>query len=145
MTDKVFIDSNVLIYLFDLSEPEKREIAKNLIIKLLVTNKPNISIQVVNEFISATTRKIKNIIPLELVENHVKFLEENLIINPINLKLCYKAIKIEKRYKYSYYDSLIIATALENNCSTLYTEDMHDGQILEDKLKIVNPFANSPN
>ena len=59
MTDKVFIDSNVLIYLFDLSEPEKREIAKNLIIKLLVTNKPNISLQVVNEFISAQPRKLK--------------------------------------------------------------------------------------
>ena len=140
MTDKVFIDSNVLIYLFDLSEPEKREIAKNLILNLLITDKPNISLQVVNEFISATTKKVKNIIPLELVENHVKFLEENFVINPINLRLCYKAIKIQQRYKYSYYDSLIIATALENNCSILYSEDMQGGQIIEGKLKIVNPF-----
>jgi len=51
-----------------------------------------------------------------------------------------KALSIAQRYKYSYWDSLIIASALENECKILYTEDMQDGQIIEEKLKIENPF-----
>ena len=50
---------------------------------------------------------------------------------------------IRSKYKYSYYDSLIIATALESKCKILYSEDMHHGQIIENSLKIINPFDNS--
>jgi predicted nucleic acid-binding protein len=45
------------------------------------------------------------------------------------------------RYGYSYWDSLILATAVDNGCSILYTGDMQDGQVIDDKLRIVNPFA----
>ncbi|MFZ8805680.1 MAG: hypothetical protein ACO2PO_22235, partial [Candidatus Calescibacterium sp.] len=51
-----------------------------------------------------------------------------------------KALSLANQYKYSYWDSLIIASALENKCKILYTEDMQDGQILEGKHKIENPF-----
>jgi predicted nucleic acid-binding protein len=51
-----------------------------------------------------------------------------------------KALSVANQYKYSYWDSLIIASALENKCKILYTEDMQDGQIIEGKLKIENPF-----
>ena len=51
-----------------------------------------------------------------------------------------KAMTIKGRYKYNYWDSLIIASALQNNCSVLYTEDLQDGQVIENALKIVNPF-----
>ncbi len=47
---------------------------------------------------------------------------------------------IKKRYRFSYWDSLIIASALENNCSILYSEDMQHSQVIEDNLKIINPF-----
>jgi predicted nucleic acid-binding protein len=50
------------------------------------------------------------------------------------------AITIAERYRFSFYDSLIIATALKANCTTLYSEDMQDGQLIENKLLIVNPF-----
>ncbi len=59
------------------------------------------------------------------------------VINITTIKLCWK---IKKKYAYSYWDSLIIASALESNCSIIYTEDMQDGQILENRLKITNPF-----
>lgn len=52
-----------------------------------------------------------------------------------------KAINIKDKYKFQYYDSLIIATALENGCNTLYTEDMQHNQIIENQLKIINPFV----
>jgi predicted nucleic acid-binding protein len=61
-----------------------------------------------------------------------------LIVDISTIKLCWK---VRRKYSYSYWDSLIIATALENNCSILYTEDMQDGQLIEDKLRIGNPFV----
>ena len=51
-----------------------------------------------------------------------------------------RALQIKKKARYSYWDSLIIASALENNCSILYTEDMQEGQVLNSGLTIVNPF-----
>lgn len=52
-----------------------------------------------------------------------------------------KAMDISILNGFAYWDSLILAVALENNCSTLYTEDMQDGQIIEGKLRIINPFS----
>jgi predicted nucleic acid-binding protein len=51
-----------------------------------------------------------------------------------------QALSIAQRYKYSYWDSLILSSALENGCKVLYTEDMQDGQTIDGKLKIENPF-----
>ena len=50
------------------------------------------------------------------------------------------ALKIASKYKYSFPDSLIIATAIEYNCNVLFSEDMHHNQIIENTLKIINPF-----
>lgn len=58
----------------------------------------------------------------------------------ISSKTIERALSIFVTYRYSYWDSLIIASALEANCSILYTEDLQDGQIVEGKLKIINPF-----
>ena len=54
-------------------------------------------------------------------------------------------IEIHTRYKYSYYDSLIIASALENDCAILYTEDLHHSQVIDEKLAIINPFIKPKN
>ncbi len=54
------------------------------------------------------------------------------------------AIDLGQRHQISHWDSLIIASALLANCETLYTEDLHDGQIFEDQLKVVNPFKSKP-
>jgi len=58
----------------------------------------------------------------------------------INTWLISNALILKDRYKFSYFDSLIIASALENNCDILYSEDIQHNQIIEDKLKIINPF-----
>ncbi|SDN51183.1 PIN domain-containing protein [Desulfonauticus submarinus] len=62
------------------------------------------------------------------------------MVVPLTLDIVRKSWEIKEKYKFSYWDSLIVASALENNCSILYTEDMQDGQIIEKKLEIVNPF-----
>jgi predicted nucleic acid-binding protein len=58
----------------------------------------------------------------------------------IQRKTINKALNLKDNYGYSYYDCLMLAAALEGNCDTIFTEDMSDGQIIEDQLKIVNPF-----
>ena len=70
----------------------------------------------------------------------LKEIESSFIIRDFKIDLTRKAIALSERYKYSYYDSLIIAAALDSKCSILYTEDMHHNQLIEKKLRIINPF-----
>jgi len=60
---------------------------------------------------------------------------------PIHRNTIDKALSLKERYGYSYYDCLMLASALDGNCQIIYTEDMSDGQIINDTLKIVNPFS----
>ena len=61
-------------------------------------------------------------------------------VSVITIDSIKSAWKLKKQYNLSYWDSLIVASAMENNCDILYSEDMQDRQTLEDKLKIINPF-----
>ncbi len=133
MKDKVFLDTNILIYSFSI---DKGEIIRNIID---TTPYLQISTQVLNEFINASLRK--NILTISEVIEHCK-----KYISSYNLSLIFPstinyALEIKKKYKYSYYDSLIVSTAIESDCEILYTEDLQHNQIIEDKLTIINPFA----
>lgn len=135
--DPVFIDSNVLIY-GNYGEPLKMKRFDILIQSRIVP--PIISIQVLKEFSNVCLKKGLCKTSGELIRKINKitaafFIQE---ISPATIK---DAIKIHKRYQYSFYDSLIIATAIENKCKTLYTEDLHHGHVIRKKLKIVNPFV----
>jgi len=80
----------------------------------------------------------------EILEALEEIGEQLVIWDNYNLHLTKKAINLNERYKYSYYDCLIIAAALEAECSVLYTEDMHHNHLIEDKLRITNPFHIDP-
>lgn len=139
MNDRVFVDTNVLIYAYS-EEKVKREKA----IRLIKENDTIISIQVINEFVNVAKKKFS--------KNHDEILESLGEIEAsfevwekLNIELTRKALNLSNIYKYSYYDSLIIAAALGANCSILYSEDMHHNQLIEKQLKIINPFfPNSP-
>jgi predicted nucleic acid-binding protein len=75
----------------------------------------------------------------EIAEIVTKYSDEFPVI-AIDKKYFVKALDIHLKYHYSYYDSLIIATALLSNCAKLYSEDLHHQQVIEDKLTILNPF-----
>jgi predicted nucleic acid-binding protein len=134
MPDKVFIDTNILIYAYSITETDKR----NITFTILESYSIVIGVQVINEFIWTMNRKFNiNYDKLEvLVDRFWKKFKVSLI-NKFSIE---KALKIAQDYKYSYWDSLIIASALENECSILFTEDMHDGQLIEGVLKIKNPY-----
>ncbi len=140
MKDDIFFDTNVIVYLFDKSEDRKHGIAKTLFHEGLRKYNSFISVQVINEFIVIASQKIKKPLSLSEVKKRVEFLSNTLSIRPLEFATCISAIELKDKYNLSYWDSLIAASALENGCKVLYTEDMQDGLTFNDKLTIKNPF-----
>ncbi len=97
-----------------------------------------ISVQVLNEFYNALLKY--NINDNKILQKLQQIIDI-VYIASLTLDTVIKCWEIRSKYKFSYYDSLIVASALENDCKILYTEDMQNGQIIEDRLKIVNPFT----
>lgn len=58
----------------------------------------------------------------------------------INKSTIERGLDFARQYRYSYWDSLILSSALENDCTILYTEDMQDGKVMENQLRIINPY-----
>jgi len=143
MIDKIFLDTNILVYMFDKSEEQKHELIKKLITDQLPVSRFFLSIQVINEFINVTSKKIANPIPISKQSEILDLLNELFFIVPLNLSTSYKAIELSGKYKLSFWDSLIISSALENNCSIIYSEDMQEGLIIEDKLTLKNPLIDN--
>jgi predicted nucleic acid-binding protein len=97
-----------------------------------------ISIQVINEICNVLTKKYPTL--QKDIELFLNDLIDICEVVQIYTKLALLSLKLHFKYKTSYYDSLIIASALESNCSTLYSEDLQHGQVIENSLKIINPF-----
>jgi predicted nucleic acid-binding protein len=144
MSADSFIDTNVFLYNIDDSDQRKHEIATNLILTALDDGKSCISYQVVQECINAGLRKAH--IPLDH-QTAERYLGTVLIplwkINP-SKGLYQFGIDLQARYQFSFYDSLIVAAALEAGCKILFSEDLQHGQRIE-QLTIQNPFIDRPN
>ncbi len=134
-----FLDSNILVYLFDERNHHKHGIAANLVNKALRTGNAVISFQVVQETLNVITTKLAT--PLDS-EDTSRFFESVLLplwkVNP-GRTLYRRGLEIRYRYQFSFYDSLIVAAALEVGCGTLFTEDLQHGQEIG-RLRIANPF-----
>ena len=137
MSVEHFLDTNVLVYLFDETNDHKREKAVRLVQESLKNETGCISYQVVQETINVITRKL-NATP----EKARQMLDDTLIplwrINPTRA-LYQHGLDLQTRYRFSFYDSLIVAAALEAGCKTLYSEDLKHGQQIEG-LTVTNPF-----
>jgi predicted nucleic acid-binding protein len=135
MRDKVFLDTNLWFYLY--SDDDKSTVVANLIKKEF--DHIILSTQVQSELFNAITRKqLKTAIEAAELIADLRTTYEVVGIDQFTVAT---AIQIHLRYQYSYYDSLIIAAALENDCATLYTEDLQSGQLIEEVLIIINPFC----
>jgi predicted nucleic acid-binding protein len=136
MQDKVFFDTNILIYCYSIDEEDKQKIALKLVD--VYSESSLISTQVINELSNILFKKFK-LSSIE-IENTILEIDNYINIIDFNLTTQIKALKIKDKYKLQYYDSLIIATAIENKCTVLYSEDMQNGLIIENTLTIINPF-----
>lgn len=127
-----FVDSNIVLYAFDNGTFKKK------IVFDLIKKKPIISTQVIMESVNICIRRFK-------FSKEVAYQNGINLIDTCSLKLIdettlLSAFKISLRYQFSHWDSLIISSALQNNCSILFSEDLQDGQMIEKKLIIINPF-----
>jgi len=134
MKGRIFIDSNLWVYLY--SDRDKGNIVRNIIEEYFIDIV--LSAQVLGEFFNVLIRKIMR--TKKEAREIISDLAMNFEVIEIDKSLVLEAMEISIRYKYSYWDSLIVAAALGTGCSMLYTEDLHDGQIINGRLKIVNPF-----
>ena len=131
---RTFIDTNILIYAFTTDELEKQQIA----VKALDNCIPVISTQVIKEFANILLKKTNlNKQDIEDVINDIINVSD---IRNEKIELIFDAFDIHMKYQYSFYDSLIIAAGIDADCQILLSEDMKNGQIIEGKLQIVNPF-----
>jgi len=134
MPVKVFLDSNVLIYLYSEDESEKADLAQQC------AQEPDawISTQVLNEVSNVLRRKQKQTYPAIL--KVIQELQGNFQVTTVTTQTIEQALLLGERYRYSYFDSLMLASALEQGCTLLYSEDMQHGQVIEGVLQIVDPF-----
>lgn len=136
IVSKFFIDTNILVYTVDKNDPLKNSQARKIVEDTVKNQIPVISIQVVQEFYSATTTKLKldTIIAKNIIHNF-----RNMEIVQIDLALIEQGIDISILSQISFWDGLMIAAAEQANCEIIYSEDLSDGKIFRG-IKIVNPF-----
>ena len=131
---RIFCDTNVLIYAYSITEPLKADITN----RVLFEQHTIISTQVINEFVNTCYKKLR--LPDERVKQAASELIDSFRVVSFTANTQLKALDIKARYKLQYYDSMIIATALENDCDILYSEDMQHGLVIDNHLKVINPF-----
>ena len=132
---KAFLDTNIFIYLYSGTDIGKRQ----HLMKAINVYDRFVSTQVLNEFSSVCIHKTK--LPLWDIRAAIAEICKTCKLLKISDVTVMKALDVHEKYGYSYYDSLMIASALEHNCQYLLTEDMADGQVIEGRLTIRNIFA----
>ncbi len=135
MSVNVFFDTNVLVYLYSIDEPEKQQAALK---QIAVSENRWISTQVLSE-LSNTLRKKFNL-EYSVIVNVINEIQESFQVVTVLPSTIEHALHLAQTYRYSYYDSLILAASLEKTCRFLYSEDMQHQQIIDQQLTIVNPF-----
>jgi predicted nucleic acid-binding protein len=133
MSDKAFVDTNVLIYAAIRNDPRSERAEQLLAVERVI------SVQVLNEFVSVARRRYQ--MPwnaLKVALQWIRVLCPNPV--PLTIETHNEAVRIAEQYGYKIYDSLILAAALGAGCSTVYSEDLQGGQVIERKLTIRNPF-----
>jgi len=136
MKDKIFVDTNIWVYLY--LENQNKTMQAERIMKENA-NEIILSTQVLSELynVLVVKRKQKNKVEAkEIIESLIN----DFACSGINTEIISVATDIAIKYQYRFYDSVIIATALENDCNILFSEDMQHNQLIENKLKIINPF-----
>jgi predicted nucleic acid-binding protein len=139
MNARFFLDTNVFVYSFDRSAPAKARRALQLIRGAIETRKGIVSHQVVQEFFNVALRRFAKPMTLADAEQYLATVFRPLIAVHSSQALYGEALLLSDRFSLSWYDSLIVAAAIEGQCSVLYSEDLQSGQRFED-LEIQNPF-----
>ena len=138
MTDKTFVDSNILLYAHDLDAGAKRSAAADVLTKLWAGRAGVVSPQVLQEFYVNATRKLARPLPKQvaqsIVEKYAHWCIDTTAAEVVS------AFRIERDARISFWDALICASALKSGAAILLSEDLNPGQRIAG-IRIQNPFA----
>jgi predicted nucleic acid-binding protein len=137
---KFFLDTNVFAYTFDPNAPAKAKRSEDLIRTAVVDATGVISYQVVQEFFNVAFRRFPVAMTGDEATKYLIAVFGQLVVIQSSEALYAEALRLYGRYRLAWYDSLIVAAALEGGCSTLYSEDFQHGSIIEG-LRIENPYV----
>ena len=140
MSGRFFLDTNIFVYSFDASSPKKAAQAQKLIRNALATGGGIVSYQVVQEFFIVALRRFSKPMSSLDAEQYLSTTFRPLLAVHSSPALYGEALRIGARLKLPWYDSLIVASAIEGECGVLYSEDFQDGQQIG-SLTLSNPFA----
>ncbi|MGB7630529.1 MAG: PIN domain-containing protein [Candidatus Deferrimicrobium sp.] len=136
--DKVFLDTNLLLYAYDVGSPVKHAIAVRILEDLWRSGNGILSAQVLQEFFVNVTKKIPKPLSVavsrEIVEDFLKWK-----VVPVEGRTILRAIDLHEKHKYAFWDSLVIQSAIEGGARWLLSEDLRSGHRIGD-LTIHNPF-----
>ncbi len=138
MSERRFLDTNVLLYADDLDAGEKRATAQAILRDVLTSRTGVLSTQVLQEFFVVATRKLG--VPVEAARRKVELLSTIDVVR-IDVSHIISAIDLTRLHSVSFWDALIIRCAASVGCTCLLTEDLQHGQII-DGVRIENPFQN---
>jgi len=133
MVFKIARDTNILMYLIETSETAKRKIAEKIL-----REKTVISSQVEYELINVVSRKLKTS-KTEILYKCIQIISICEIML-VNLETLYKANHLIEKYQFQIFDAIIVASVLEAKYDILYSEDLKHNQLIDSKLRIINPF-----
>ena len=139
MPDRFFLDTNIFVYSFDRSETAKSRRAAQLIRTALKTQKGIVSYQVVQEFFNVALQRFAKPLKADEAEQYFSTIFRPLLGIHSSPALYLEAIHLQGRYRLPWYDSLIVAAAIQAECELLMTEDLQHGQRFGN-LRIENPF-----
>ena len=139
MSAEYFIDTNVFIYQLDGTDPRKQQIAERIIREALAVNNACISSQVVQECLNVVLRKAQVALPAAAARSYLDAVLAPLMQVTASEALYHRALDVQARWRFSFYDSLIVAAAMAAGCRTLLSEDLQHGQTL-DTVRVVDPF-----
>src|SRR6266849_4288632 len=139
MNDKFFLDTNVFVYSFESSASAKARRATQLVRQGISTGKGVISFQVVQEFFNVALKRFAKPMTPEDAEQYLAAVFRPLLAVHSSPALYHEALEVVPRYRLAWYDGLIVASALQGQCGTLYSEDEQHGQRFRD-LRVQNPF-----
>lgn len=140
MKGRTFVDTNIVVYCFDASEPSKKDKASHVITELSKSNRFVISYQVIQEFMNVSLHKFKKQFNYTELTEVVRELNDLGKVVPPSIKIFEQALHIHTEYQLGFYDALIVAAACESKCENLLTEDMQDNQTILG-VTIRNPFT----
>ena len=139
MSDRFFLDTNIFAYSLDKSAPKKAMRAADLIRTAVETRRGIVSYQVVQEFLNVVL--LKSTITMSHIdaEQYLETIFRPLLVVFPSLDLYAQALHLASRRRLPWYDSLIVASAIEGQCAVLFSEDFQNGQEFGN-LRIENPF-----